>query len=574
MTTGDAYDGPERIVAVGASLAARIDGNDGRIGWVSSEDWPAPDLHYPILHAFVHTTGPTTTRKSSINTVAVKWQYPHFLSFLAERLGPTVQVTDITDADIAAYVDATSAIASRYMAVLELRRTTFAWWELGYTDRSLFEAASQWVPRPELSPTAGYDPGVYQRIVRQATTDVEAIIARHRAGRELMQRHGAADASLTSDERILGSIMAEAAVTGQVRAAGANSNGDSFQVTAARSLFVTRIDMTPLMILLAARTGRNLETLKELSAEHTIREGASLVTQTIKRRQGFEASSVEWEIGGRNSALRTAGGVYLTALELCRRSREFAGSDKLLCLWIKRGPGGTHKYPWAHQLGNQVIPEPARWVRDHDLRENDEPLQLTFPRIKTTVDRDRMKKEGQDLDRAAVTNTPEVLYRHYIAPDPTARKALTSITRDVLVDLQRKYTAEHPEAAAVPLSQRPALTADEPDPVSTAFLTCRNILGNPEQEGVECSADFLTCFRCPNAVVADENIPTILRLAEELAAAFERLPFDVWVHRYGQAWIAIHDDILPSRSAEDLATAAAAMPASTPLTLLTEPEMF
>ena len=102
----------------------------------------------------------------------------------------------------------------------------------------------------------------------------------------------------------------------------------------------------------------------------------------------------------------------------------------------------------------------------------------------------------------------------------------------------------------------------------TAFLTCRNILGNPEYEGIECPTSFLDCFGCPCSYVEDANIPTLMRLVEEMVERFDRMTFDDWVERFGEAWTAITTDILPSKTPEELAEFAELMPSSTPLTVL------
>lgn len=54
----------------------------------------------------------------------------------------------------------------------------------------------------------------------------------------------------------------------------------------ASQLFLTFRDLAPLLVLLAAVTGRNGETLKELPAAHTVLEGRIVELEVIKRRRG------------------------------------------------------------------------------------------------------------------------------------------------------------------------------------------------------------------------------------------------------------------------------------------------
>ena len=65
----------------------------------------------------------------------------------------------------------------------------------------------------------------------------------------------------------------------------------------ARNLFLGRGDLTPFMVLLVAMSGRNIETIKELPAQHTVLEGKAVQLQLVKRRRGPQhwQQSVTWE---------------------------------------------------------------------------------------------------------------------------------------------------------------------------------------------------------------------------------------------------------------------------------------
>jgi len=74
--------------------------------------------------------------------------------------------------------------------------------------------------------------------------------------------------------------------------------------------FWDMVDLTPFMVLLVAMSGRNIETIKELPALHTVLEGRAVQLQLVKRRRGAQhwKESVTWEIGPPGAELTTAGG--------------------------------------------------------------------------------------------------------------------------------------------------------------------------------------------------------------------------------------------------------------------------
>lgn len=91
------------------------------------------------------------------------------------------------------------------------------------------------------------------------------------------------------------------------------------------------VDLTPFMVLLVAMSGRNIETIKELPALHTVLEGRAVQLQLVKRRRGAQhwKESVTWEIGPPGAELTTAGGLYLLLHRLTARSRARSGSTSI-----------------------------------------------------------------------------------------------------------------------------------------------------------------------------------------------------------------------------------------------------
>lgn len=159
-------------------------------------------------------------------------------------------------------------------------------------------------------------------------------------------------------------------------------------------LFLTRVDLAPLLVLAVALTGRNGETLKELPAAHELLEGRAVAVEAIKRRRGKAGAvrAVHWEVDARPSRqLHSPGSFYLLLHTLTERSRGFCGSDRIWSVWAgganmdaeKEATRG-HVDPFARHLGGGGLGLTA-WAARHDLLGDDGcPLQLSLNRAPCT----------------------------------------------------------------------------------------------------------------------------------------------------------------------------------------------
>jgi hypothetical protein len=160
----------------------------------------------------------------------------------------------------------------------------------------------------------GYSDGELRRVLRAARQDVAALSDRIGAGEFLLQRWRTAAEDLSSEEGVLGESLALMADGGDVVPMSFPGPGTPRSLgersALARNLFLGRGDLTPFMVLLVAMSGRNIETIKELPAQHTVLEGKAVQLQLVKRRRGPQhwQQSVSWEIGPPGTELTTAGG--------------------------------------------------------------------------------------------------------------------------------------------------------------------------------------------------------------------------------------------------------------------------
>jgi hypothetical protein len=85
---------------------------------------------------------------------------------------------------------------------------------------------------------------------------------------------------------------------------------------------------------MVAVSARNIETNKELPAEHLLAGDRAAGLQLVKRRRGaVDSTTATWEIGYAHRRLHTPGGLYLQLHRLMGRGRGFTGSGTVWSVW-------------------------------------------------------------------------------------------------------------------------------------------------------------------------------------------------------------------------------------------------
>jgi hypothetical protein len=177
-------------------------------------------------------------------------------------------------------------------------------------------------------PQPGYSDGELRRLVGAARTDVARLRDRLDAGERGLRGddddHGSAGDAPVPAPVVL-RAMAATGLPPMPDETATRLATFQFRASMARHLFVLREDLAALLTLLVAVTGRNVETMKELPAEHRILEGRAVELQLVKRRRGAGRwnETVTWEIGAPGRELHTPGGSYLLLHRLMARSRGF-----------------------------------------------------------------------------------------------------------------------------------------------------------------------------------------------------------------------------------------------------------
>jgi hypothetical protein len=613
----DGFYAPERAVrTVSEALIVAFQGED-RSATYSFGKRPCPGVHADLAAAFAARTGPTGDRRTKASADHCWAALGRFLNFLGDHRQPPRGLAALRKTHLERFRLHRMETVSELKAFDDLMEIHLLLREVEPQSKlraDVAEVIHQRVRR--LGPTKfpgrpGYSDREFAAIMTAARSDVVEIRERIRAAERRLARFEADPGELASGDRELAEQLASMADTGRVPALRRPTSHGGFlpdhhaRAELARRLFLTEADLAPLVILMVGLSGRNGETIKELSVAHRLLEGRAVAVNLVKRRRGKTLSreTVHWESGGTGSRqLHTPGGLYLLLHELTRRSRRWSGAIRIWSIWVyetTRGETrefkvhtGGHIDPYAIRLDRNFCPRLYQWAARHGLYadgggDDHPPLDVDLNRLKTTVEVRRTKAVGGHLPSASRTNTLDVSFLHYLRNDPRvqdwADRILTAALHDAensarafhlrILDAAAERAFEHnPEDAAVALGTTPEMvksaTAGELD---TLVSSCLDIQHHP-QTGGPCRDSFLTCLRCPNALVAERHLPMLYALLDLLQDELDRLGVDDWCGKHGVTWLIITHLIMPRFTAAQRDVALKAKPDSLPLDLLEGPK--
>jgi hypothetical protein len=550
----DRYEAPEPVAAAGDALLVPFAGRDGRRKSFDFAELPIRGMRADLAAAFavrIGHTGTLNTLASAINAWAA---LKRFVRFLAGLRQPPASVEQITASHLRRFRLHRLGTTSEVAQMAEMRRVCRILAELppdrlDARTRTQLRAAQMTTGVTGHEGVPGYSDEVFGQIMRAARSEAAAIRDRVRAGERLL---AAADAGQVDEaDWTAATELVALAATGEVPMLlwpGTSNPDAQARMRHAGRLFLVSTDLAPLVVLGVGLSGRNGETIKELPWQHQLLDGKAVQLRSTKRRRGAGHwyTDVVWEIGPPSRQLHTPGGFYLLLLELTARSRAFSGSATAWSIWlggsVRQGlHGGRHLDPFAGYLGRGLAL--TRWARGRGLTEHGQPLNLTMNRLKTTVERRRTFAVGGHLPSAVRTNTQDVLFTSYLAGDPTVRDWADGLIAEAVIDAEQAARDAHRRALA-PGEGRIPVVEPADDATATAFAACSNPTESPFNDG-PCRASFLACFACRNAVVTGAHLPAVLDLQAEVERRWHTTPQQRWWQRYGQAWLAITEDILP-----------------------------
>ena len=606
------YERADPVATAGGRTTVAFCGDDGRRRTVDLSGLPLPGWHEALAGAFAERTGPGGGLRT-LAAAGTGWgalgrlvkflgslpdapQLPqqltceHLDSFRAQRAA-SAPVTVLRDLAEARLLLTRAAIRGQVAAdVLDhvQRRLPARLTVVGQAEEHARGGAKRL--------TAGFSDGELARLLAALRSDPARIRDRIQAGEDLLRRYQSGDAALAQDDRATGKMLAGMAATGQVpvppgpRPAAFSAGRHEL----AGRLFVTLPDLPPLMMLAAALSERNGETIKELPVRHRILEGKAVELVIVKRRRGARRwfETVTWEIGPPGRELRYPGGFYLLMLELTARSRQQCGSPLLWCAW-RNGYAAGLKVPDDHRA---VFEEslkatpilPTRWAADRPrplladpapavggVSAPAVPLQVSFNRIKTSMEVRRTKRLGGHLPSAAKSNTMPVLFRNYLSGDPVIVSWAEEVLGEALTDAEQAARLAHERAARAAgggpvVLGEPGTVGKDVGELDTGWAACADHSRHPAT-GKPCEVTFLDCFHCGNCLVTRDHLPRLLSLLDALGQRRREVTEEAWWDRYGPAWVAIREDILAKFTPAELEQAQASKPGDALLDLIENP---
>jgi hypothetical protein len=562
-------------------LRVAFAGEDGRTRTYSFDQLPLPGMHEDLAAAFLQRTGPTGTRRTLASANFTWFKLGGMLRFLAglprppqdlaalrrshlERLRRHRMLTEqpLTVSKEMAEIFGLLRCVGQQCLQPEVREL------INQRGRHLGEDTGPGLP--------GYSDREHDQILRAARRRAVQIRDRIRAGERLLTLAETDPGQLHGEDAAVARWLAEMArtgiVPGRLRGGGwpqGNLPDRAGRVHAAQQLFLTGEDLVPLLVLAVALTGRNPETVKELPAEHRVLEERAVAVSITKRRRGkaLARQTVHWEIGPTSRQLHTPGGFYLLMHELTRRSRAFSGTTSLWSIWTGRSGVNGHAGPFGSRLTRGL--DLSRWAAAEGLTADapdgsePAPLVLRLDRLKTTAEARRAKATGGHLPSTATTNTMDVSYMHYLRNDPVIRAWAEDIIDAALADAEdsarsfqvrvlgpqiRDLFRADPEAAARELGTTPARLGQAlAGALDTLATSCLDIDHSPFGSG-RCTASFLMCLHCPNALVLERHLPMLYALLDRLQEALGQMTVPDWCRAHGVTWLIITRLILPEFS--------------------------
>jgi hypothetical protein len=545
------YEAPAAVSVTGrGSVVVEFTGEDGRHRSFDFAGCPLPGWHHDLAAVLAKRVGPGGGLRTSASAFSGAWRpLVLFLQALATAPAPPQQPGQLRVGHVHWFIEDRTRQREELYGLREVENVAALLRLEPIASMIATEVHSALRQRIPLKATAvaGYSDGELHRLVSAARSDLARIRKRLVLG----------EAALSSVDRPgmpAGPALDRARTLRKLALGGDLSKTDNVK-SLAPALFVTRADLPPMLLLMVAVTGCNIETIKELPADHRVVEGRAVELRLTKRRRGRGhgwSETVTWEIGKPSQQLVRPGGLYLLLHRMMARSRALAEDPRWL--WSCRHQVRRHRHDNPFRASMTAGVDFLPWVRGHRLLDDaGEPLIVSANRLRTSVEVRRTRTLGGHLPSAARSNTVPVLFRDYLRDDPTTMDWAQDVTTDAITDAEAAALAAHRRALGAHRGALTVLPSRETDATATAtaWAGCRDHEHHPAT-GRACRASFLDCFHCGNCVITRTHLPRLLALLDALDDRRAAMAVADWWRRYGPAWSAIRHDILPRFTPEEL----------------------
>lgn len=524
------YRRPDRLDATG--LVVSVTGTDGtEVGPFDFTPAPAHgEARAELIRAFVAATGPGGRWRSAASMATA---YRTALAFLRslERLG--IAITSLAQFGPEAWWvwRADRESSNRWPGQVNIMRVLLKDApEVGPLTR---RALSQRTHKPRQRLYGSYTIAEFEAIRRRAaelTRAAEARICANvsalRAHRTGQQRDPGPTVAFGDRSWTRGELLEQLQAEGRLMFGRPNARGTAREVAAllgtgdlhpSYALFPTRVEVLSLMALLVCDRGYNLSTLQSLTvpdlasgSDAGTGEDLVLVAHLDKPRRGHRRYFSNSFSGTQARTIGRAVSITAPARE-CLAGLGYPSTQLL----IAGTSSGVSSHPTRIFVTDEFTNGGAvrRWDRVADLRtEQGEVLHLHF---------NRLRLSEQVINRKSSQNSDSISEDVYRRPD-----ALTAhLLQDVILDGQADAIA-HAEATLrirytrrVPDLHLPAATVKSvaEGSLDTVVGACLDFTHSPfTPDGQACTASFLMCLECPNAVATPAHLPRLLALLEAL----------------------------------------------------------
>ncbi|MFJ9707943.1 hypothetical protein [Streptomyces sp. NPDC101234] len=533
----------------------------------------APELRQGLAEAFARRTAPGAGLTSLESTNVAHRAAVLFSRYLAGLAWPPRQMAHLVPEHLEGFLDARKDKTRR--AAEELAGLKLLLKHAEGLDEAVIAKLNESHPRRQRGnkPKESYSQKDLKRIADAARTDLRAAASRIRKNREILHRFRQGE--LPDQDRRLelldwvdrfGDVPRKHCTTGahagrDIARAWVSQRGSVDNIVC--QVHLSGMEVTAGIILLTAMTGENKSVILKTTAVHHRADGhtgrtPTAILETKKPRRGRRAHMnlalsdlPDWisipsdpeQLSARDE-LHTPFGLYVLLHELASRSREIAGTDRLLIGWSSAGGHGAGRGLRLQDPDSWV----QRWAARHDLAtdkvdKDGKPVQLN-------VTLELLRLTYLELHQKPVAHTEKTLATDYLARNrgnlteyrkvvaaalagevdkARARGVMAVLTR---ADLERAEADAETVAAeyGIDATTLKQMIAGQLDTVMNACVDHRG--GPHAPAGEPCRASFMICLGCPCARALPRHLPIQVLVHDRLAdRRAEMTPLE-WTQRF------------------------------------------
>ena len=565
------YSRPRLVGPDGLSVSVRTEDGDTRVFDFSSVDAP-PELMKPLVAAFAKASGPTGTWRQ-LATVHDGWKaLRRFLVFVGEEHPNVTTITDVTADVWKSWREKTDSASGRNGSSMRLRTLLRDVKGLPAGTRMALNGLIEVnVERQVVAYTRDEMARIVmaaRRVFRAAETRISAnreALGRFRAG---MEPEDCVRVRFTDRVWSHGEVLDHLSLTGRMpdpfygvqrersgalrEALGIGEEGRWYRV----SLFPAVHEVYAAMILLVHAKGLNLSVMARLKVSDIerlpgLKPGRWIYPVDVdKPRRGSDRYSPITFSGPAARLLQRT----LAMGEPARDTlAELGFAEDPLFVACQMNSHSKHESDLFITDWMDASAAARAWrERVRVCGADGEPIRVGLKRMRLSV---------QVIRGEAMGNSVDVSVRVYRGPDPQtheqARPVVVQGLNDAVADAKRRVAARVSESEAEAARTDPATLAarfgvTEEDVnallggrLDTATAACLDIMHSPHEidEAGPCTASFLACVECPNAVATPDHIPRIVATRDALVVAARSSPSAVQERHYARH-VAAFDDLL------------------------------